>query len=192
MIFSPTSLEGVWIIEPERREDDRGFFARTWCQREFLEHGLDGRLVQCSISWNAARGTLRGMHWSVPPAAETKLVRCTAGAIHDVVVDLRPGSPTYLSHVSMVLSAEARNAVYIPEHCAHGFQTLEPESEVYYQMTEFYEPSAARGARWDDPKFGIVWPDGPRVMSPRDATWPDFIPGGTPAAGGAARRGERV
>ena len=180
MIFRPTSLSGVWIVEPERREDARGFFARSWCRREFEAHGLDGRLVQCSISWNEARGTLRGMHWSVPPAAETKLVRCTAGAVHDVVVDLRPESESYLSHVAVVLSAEARNAVYIPEGCAHGFQTLSPGAEVYYQMTEFYEASAARGARWNDPAFGIVWPDGPRVLSERDASWPDYVPARRP------------
>lgn len=154
--------------------DERGFFARTWCAEEFKEAGLDARLVQCSISFNARKGTLRGMHYQAVPIAETKLVRCTMGAIYDVVLDLRTESPTFRKWIGMTLSAENREMVYIPEGCAHGFLTLEDHSEVFYQMSEFYYPEAARGVRWDDPAFGIEWPGDVTVISERDRTLSDF------------------
>ncbi len=176
MIFSPTAVAGAWLVDPERREDSRGFFARTWCAREFAEHGLDARAVQCSISRNARRGTLRGLHWQAPPHAESKLVRCSRGAIWDVALDLRPASATYLKHVGVELTADSGRAIYIPEGCAHGFVTLADDCEVFYQMTEFYEPSAGRGVRWNDPAFGIRWPVADPILHPRDAAWPDFVP----------------
>jgi len=174
VIFVPTALPGAFVIELERLEDERGFFARTWCAREFEAHGLNPRLVQCSTSFNRRRGTLRGMHWQAAPHEEAKLVRCTAGAIHDVVLDLRSDSPAYLKHVAVELSAANHRALYIPEGCAHGFQTLADDSEVFYQMTEFHSPEHARGVRWDDPAFGLPWPAGERTMSERDRSYPDF------------------
>ncbi len=164
----------MFRIHPERMTDERGFFARTWCAEEFKEAGLDARLVQCSISFNARKGTLRGMHYQAVPIAETKLVRCTMGAIYDVVLDLRTESPTFRKWIGMTLSAENREMVYIPEGCAHGFLTLEDHSEVFYQMSEFYYPEAARGVRWDDPAFGIEWPGDVTVISERDRTLSDF------------------
>src|SRR5260370_13689939 len=149
MRFRETKLPGVFEIDVEAKSDDRGFFARTWCQKEFEAHGLNSRLVQCSISYNVQKGTLRGMHYQVAPYAETKLVRCTRGAIYDVVLDLRPQSPKFKDWIGVVLSAEIRNAVYVPEACAHGFLTLENESEVFYQMSECYHPESSRGLRWD-------------------------------------------
>ena len=175
MIFLPTSLQGAFIIDIERREDDRGFFARTWCRREFEEMGLSAELSQCNTSYNRRRGTLRGMHWQSAPNAEAKLIRCTRGAIWDVIVDLRPDSPTYLDHVGVDLTADSRRALYVPEGMAHGFVTIDDDSEVFYQMSEFYEPTAARGARWNDPAFGISWPVSDPILHPRDATYPDFV-----------------
>lgn len=174
MRFEPTALPGVVVVEPERLEDERGFFARTWCTREFERHGLNPRLVQCSISFNARRGTLRGLHYQVAPDQEAKLVRCTMGAIYDVVVDLRPDSPTFRRWVAVELSADNRRMVYVPEGCAHGFQCLQDGCEVFYQMSVFYAPASARGVRWDDPAFGVVWPIAPPIMSPRDRQYPDF------------------
>jgi dTDP-4-dehydrorhamnose 3,5-epimerase len=164
----------VFRIEPEKRQDERGFFARTWCRDEFAEHGLDSRLVQCSVSFNAKRGTLRGLHYQAAPHAEAKLVRCTRGAIYDVAVDLRPDSPTFLRHAAAVLSADNYAMLYIPEGCAHGFQTLAEASEVVYQMSEFYRPESARGVRWDDPAFAIAWPPDQRTIAERDRQYPDF------------------
>jgi dTDP-4-dehydrorhamnose 3,5-epimerase len=161
-------------VEPEPHEDQRGFFARTWCAHEFEAHGLDPRLVQCSVSFNKRKGTLRGMHYQAAPHAEAKLVRCTRGAIHDVVIDLRPHAPTYKQHVAVRLTAENRHALYVPQGLAHGFQTLVDDTEVFYQMSAFHAPAHARGVRWDDPSFGIVWPDDDRVMSEQDRTYPDF------------------
>ena len=155
MIFEPTGIGGVWVIEPERFEDERGFFARTWDTGEFEQRGLNGRLVQCSISHNGHRGTLRGLHYQAAPHEEAKLVRCTAGAIFDVAVDLRPDSPTYTRWFGVELSADNRLALYIPEGCAHGFLTLADDSEVMYQISELWAPDAARGVRWDDPAFRI-------------------------------------
>ncbi len=173
MIFRPTKLPGVYVIEPERREDERGFFARVWCRDELAAHGLNPDLSQCSISFNRRRGTLRGMHWQAAPHAEAKLVRCTQGAIYDVALDLRPDSPTYRQWVGAELSAANRHALYIPEGCAHGFQTLTDDSEVLYLISTPYHADAARGARWDDPAFGIEWPAAAeRVIAPRDRSWP--------------------
>ena len=174
MIFTETPLPDAFVIEPERYEDERGFFARTWDGSEFAQHELEAGLVQCSISHNTRRGTLRGMHYQAAPYEETKLVRCTAGAIFDVAVDLRPGSSTFLSWFGLELSAENRLALYIPKGCAHGFLTLEDDSEVLYQMTEVWVPEAARGVRFDDPAFGIAWPGDPVVVNDRDRSYPDF------------------
>ena len=158
MIFSETKLKGAFIIDIEPREDERGFFARSWCEDEFQQHGLNTHLVQCNISYNKKRGTLRGMHYQVAPFAETKLVRCTMGAIYDVIVDLRRDSPTYLHWISVELTAENHRALYVPEEFAHGFQTLTDNTEVFYQMSEFYHAECSRGIQWDDPAIGIVWP----------------------------------
>ena len=174
MIFRETKLAGAYLIEPERREDERGFFARTWCQEEFTKHGLEARLVQCSISFNRLRGTLRGMHYQAEPFPETKLVRCTQGAVYDVIVDLRPQSPTFKEHLSAILTSENRLMLYIPRLFAHGFLTLEDQSEVFYQMSDPYSPDHARGVRWDDPAFDIPWPEEPKVISARDRTYADF------------------
>lgn len=174
MIFRDTGIDGAWILEAERLEDERGFFARTWDADEFAERGLNARLAQCSISYNRLRGTLRGLHYQVAPHEEAKLVRCTAGAIFDVVVDLRPDSTTFRDWFGVELSADNRLAVYVPEACAHGFLTLTDGCEVHYQISQFYAPEAARGVRWDDPAFGITWPGEVLVMNERDRTYPDF------------------
>jgi dTDP-4-dehydrorhamnose 3,5-epimerase len=172
MIFRETPLAGAWVLEPERFEDERGFFARTYCRREFETHGLDPSIAQCSVSFNHRRGTLRGLHFQSAPHQEIKLVRVTRGAIWDVIVDLRPGSSTFRQHFSIVLSAEARNELYIPKGMAHGFQTLEDETEVFYQISEFYAPESARGYRWDDPTFAIPWPEPVTVISEKDRNLP--------------------
>ena len=177
MVFTETSVQGAWVVEAERRADERGFFARTWDTEEFAQSGLSGRLVQCSLSFNTRRGTLRGMHYQAPPHEEAKLVRCTAGAIFDVALDLRPGSATFRRWFGVELSAQNRLALYVPEGCAHGFVTLTDDSEVLYQISEFYEPAAARGVRWDDPAFGIEWPAEVLVINERDRTYPDFEAG---------------
>lgn len=174
MIFTPVSLGGACLVEIERVEDERGFFARTWCRREFEKHGLDPRLAQCSISFNRARATLRGLHYQTTPHEEAKLVRCVRGSVWDVIVDLRPDSPSFTGHFGVELSAENRRALYVPPGFAHGFITLEDATEVAYQMSEFYHPESARGVRWDDPAFGIEWPLVPQVISERDRCYPDF------------------
>jgi dTDP-4-dehydrorhamnose 3,5-epimerase len=174
MLFRETELKGAFIVEPERLEDERGFFARTWCQQEFETHGLNPRLVQCSISFNRKKGTLRGMHYQAAPHAEAKLVRCTMGAIYDVIIDLRPQSPTFKQWIAEELTAENRRAFYIPEGCAHGFQTLADNTEVLYQMSEFYYPESSRAVRWNDPAFGIDWPLPSTAISNRDLTHPDW------------------
>lgn len=175
MIFNETPLRGAFLIEPEKREDERGFFARIWCQRDFEEKGLNGQWVQSSVSYNRRKGTLRGMHFQRAPFEECKLVRCTAGAIFDVIIDLRFGSPSFGQYYSVVLSAENYRMLYIPEGYAHGFQTLEDHSEVTYHMSEFYEPKSSGGVRWNDAAFGIRWPLEPVMMSKRDQEYPDFI-----------------
>ena len=157
MKFTPIELEGAWIVDVVRMEDERGFFARSWCRREFEDHGLNPDVVQCNVSRNRKKGTLRGLHYQAAPHEEAKLVRCTAGAIYDVIVDLRPGSATHLRHFGTILSAENHRALYVPEGFAHGFLTLADDTEVFYQMSHVYEPAAARGFRWDDPEFGIEW-----------------------------------
>ena len=174
MIFTEAPLKGAFIIEPDAREDERGSFARTWCQREFQAHGLNPRLVQCSISFSKKAGTLRGMHSQAAPYEEAKLVRCTMGAIHDVIIDLRPWSRTFKQHLAVVLTARNRKMLYVPEGFANGFQTLEDDTEVLYQMSEFYALECARGVRWDDPAFGIEWPAAARLISERDRTYPDY------------------
>ena len=174
MRFAPTALPGVFVIDMEPVADERGFFARTWCAREFARRGLNPRLVQCSLSFNRRAGTLRGLHYQVAPAAEAKLVRCTRGAIYDAAVDVRPDSPAFGRHVGTVLSAENRRLLYIPEGVAHGFQTLTDATEVFYQMSEFHAPETARGLRWDDPAFAIAWPPAERIISVRDRGYPDF------------------
>ncbi|MBI4548202.1 MAG: dTDP-4-dehydrorhamnose 3,5-epimerase [Ignavibacteriae bacterium] len=174
MIFFETRLKGAFIIEPERLEDERGFFARTFCQQEFSAHCLDATFVQCNISFNKNKGTLRGMHYQVKPYEETKLVRCTRGAIYDVIIDLRPESPTFKHYFAVELTAENRKMLYIPEGFAHGFQTLEDNTEVFYQMSRMHVPESARGIRWDDPAFNIQWPPYRRLISKRDQVYPDF------------------
>ena len=175
MIFTETKLQGAFILELDKREDDRGFFARSWCQKEFQAHHLNPRIVQCNISFNRVKGTLRGMHYQAAPLAEAKLVRCTAGALYDVIIDLRPDSPTYKQHVSEVLSAANYKMMYVPEGFAHGFQTLEDNTEIFYQMSEFYSAEHARGVRYNDPAFGINWMIGNPVIVDRDRNYPDFI-----------------
>ena len=172
MIFVETKLAGAYIIEPERQADERGFFARTFCSDAFAERGLATDFPQCNISFNAERGTLRGMHYQEPPHAEAKLVRCTMGAIHDVIVDLRPDSPTFKQWVAVELSAKSRWMLYIPEGFAHGFLTLTDSSEVFYQISERYRAASARGVRYDDPAFGIDWPGPVRVISEKDRNLP--------------------
>jgi dTDP-4-dehydrorhamnose 3,5-epimerase len=174
MIFCDTPIPNVVELKIEERWDERGFFARTWCQQEFEDHGLNSRLVQCSISSNCRRGTLRGMHYQCSPHAEAKLVRCTKGSVFDVVLDLRPTSPTYKKWHSVILTADTHNMLYVPEGCAHGFLTLTDDSEVLYQMSEFYHPELARGIRWNDPAFQIGWPNQAEMISERDRTYPNF------------------
>jgi len=174
MIVTETAVPGAVVIEPERLADERGFFARSFCAREFAAHGLDARVAQCNISFNRAKGTLRGLHFQHPPHAETKLVRCTAGRVYDVIVDLRPDSPAFCRHLGIELSARNRTMLYVPEGVAHGFQTLEDESEVFYQMSAPYERDAAAGVRWDDAAFAIAWPLAVSLVSARDRSYPDF------------------
>jgi len=174
VILNETSLKGAFVIEPERVEDERGFFARTYCRDSFLSHGLNPNLAQCNISFNRRKGTLRGMHFQIKPHEESKLVRVTRGAVYDVIIDLRSGSPTFRKWVAVELSADNRSLLYIPEGFAHGFQTLQDETEVFYQMSEFYHPQSARGVRWDDPAFGIEWPIYEKIISKKDRQYPDF------------------
>ena len=174
MRFVPTPLSGGYLIEPELLQDERGFFARTWCGREFGEMGINPNLVQCNISFNRKKGTLRGMHFQKSPYEEAKVVRCTQGRIYDVMVDLRPESGTFKKWFGAELSAENRLSLYIPGGFAHGFLTLSDETEVLYLMSEFFHPECASGVRWDDPAFSIEWPGKVGVISDRDASYPDF------------------
>ena len=176
MIFRETSLKGSFLIEPERHQDERGFFARTWCLKEFESNGLSTNWVQCNISFNNKKGTLRGMHFQTFPFEEDRLIRCTMGAIYDVFIDLRPHSITFLKWFSVELTAENRMMIFIPKGFAHGFQTLSDRTEVFYQMGEFYNPSKAAGVRWNDPLFSIKWPIEPSFISDRDQNFPDFSP----------------
>lgn len=172
MRFIETTIPGAWLIEIDRIEDGRGFLARAWCRREFAEHGLQADFVQCNISFNRLRGTLRGLHYQAPPHEETKLVRCTRGALFDVLVDWRPGSFAYRRWEGFELTADNHRMLYVPEGIAHGFQTLEDDTEVFYQMGEFHHPESAHGLRWDDPALGIRWPLGKPIVSDRDSAYP--------------------
>ena len=174
MIFTETKLRGAFLVDIERHEDERGFFARSWCRHEFEAHGLNPKIAQCNVSFNIRKGTLRGMHYQMAPFEEAKLVRCTRGALCDVIVDLRPDSVTFKQHVSEVLTAENRRMLFVPEGFAHGFLTLEDATEVLYQMSEYHAPGGARGFRWNDPAFRIPWPAEVEVISERDRDYPDF------------------
>lgn len=174
MIFTETPLKGAFIIDIERLGDERGFFARTWCEREFHAHGLNPCVVQCNVSFNRKQGTWRGMHYQETPHEEAKLVRCTSGSIYDIIIDLRRESPTFKEHIGVVLSAENRKMLYVPERFAHGFITLTDDTEIFYQMSEFYCAQSARGIRWDDPSFGLSLPHEVTVISERDRSYPDF------------------
>jgi len=175
VIFTETPLKGAFLVDLQKLEDSRGFFARTWCQRECEKYGINFKPVQCNISYNKRKGTLRGMHFQSTPHEEAKLVSCIKGEIFDVIVDLRPGSPTFLQHITAVLTAENHRMIYIPNGFAHGFQTLQDDTEVFYQMSEFYAPEHAKGVRWNDPAFGIQWPDDERLISDRDQSYQDFV-----------------
>jgi dTDP-4-dehydrorhamnose 3,5-epimerase len=174
VIFTETEIKGLFVIEPERHSDHRGFFARTFCAAEFQARQLDPAVAQCSISYNGKKGTLRGMHYQAPPHAEVKLVRCTQGAIFDVAIDLRRDSKSFARHFAVVLNAENRKMLYIPTGFAHGFQTLTDNTEIFYQMSAPYAPESARGIRWDDPSFAIEWPPDERTIIERDRSYPDF------------------
>ena len=171
MIFTETRLAGAYIIDLDCINDERGFFARTWCKKEFEEHGLNSNLVQCNLSYNAKHGTLRGMHYQAPPYEEAKLVSCISGSIYDVIIDLRDKSLTYGQWQAFELSAANHHMLYIPEGFAHGFQTLEDETSVFYQMSEFYHPECARGIRWDELKFSIKWPINQKIISDKDQSY---------------------
>lgn len=174
MRFTPTDLDGAYLVDIDRHEDERGFFARTWCRDEFAEQGLDTALAQASISYNRRAGTLRGMHFQIAPHEETKLVRCTRGALHDVIIDLRPGSPSYRRWTAVELTADNGRMLYIPAGFAHGFITLEAHTEACYMISQPYAPGSASGIRWNDPAFAIAWPRAVEVISARDSSWPDF------------------
>lgn len=169
-----TRLPGVFEIDIEPHLDERGFFGRSWCQKEFENSKLNSRLVQCSVSFNTRKGTLRGIHYQAEPFPETKLVRCTMGSIYDVVVDLRPKSRTFGEWIGVELTAANRHMIYVPEGCGHGFLTLEDNAEVFYQISEFYHPELARGVRWDDPALAISWPAPVEVISERDRSYADL------------------
>lgn len=174
MNFLPTAVDGCYLLELECKEDDRGFFARTFCAREFADAGLEPPTAQTNLSYSRRAGTVRGLHYQELPAGEAKLVRAVRGALFDVVVDLRPGSSTYLRHVTAELNDEKRQALYVPQGCAHGFQTLQEGTEALYQVSEFYAPHAETGVRYDDPAFAIEWPLPVTAISDKDASWPDF------------------
>jgi dTDP-4-dehydrorhamnose 3,5-epimerase len=185
MKFTATSIAGVWLVEMERIEDARGWFARSWCEREFAERGLNPRLAQCSVSSNKQKGTLRGMHYQIAPHEEAKLVRCVRGAMFDVALDVRPSSATFKQWFGVELTSENGRMLYVPEGCAHGFQTLADDTEVLYQISTEWRPDSGRGIRWNDPSFGIPWPLPAPSLSPRDAAYADFASSGAgmPAAG---------
>ena len=174
LIFQPIYLPGAFLIEPQRREDFRGYFARTFCQREFAAHGLETWMAQCSVSFNHRKGTLRGMHYQVAPFEEVKLVRCNRGSIYDVIIDIRPDSPAFKKYFAVELSEENGKMLYVPAGFAHGFQTLMDNTEVYYQMSQSYSPEHSRGTRWDDPAFNISWPEDERTILKRDQEYPNF------------------
>lgn len=174
MLFTQTKLQGAFIVDPQRFEDIRGFFALSWSKAEFAARGLNPRLVECNISVSRKKGTLRGMHFQRTPHAQAKLVRCTRGAVYDVIIDLRTQSPAFRQWVAVELTADNCRMLYVPEGFAHGFQTLSNDTEVFYQMTDVYAPECVAGVRWDDPAFGIEWPHDERIMIERDREYPDF------------------
>jgi dTDP-4-dehydrorhamnose 3,5-epimerase len=174
MKFMETKLKGAFLITPEIIEDERGFFARVFCQNEFRDHGLHPNFVQCNVSYNGTIGTLRGMHYQENPHSEVKLVRCTAGAIYDVIIDLRPDSSTFMQWFAAELSESNRHMLYVPKGFAHGYQTLQQQSEVFYQVSAFYNQASERGVRWNDPAFGLEWPIPVSKLSKKDATFPDW------------------
>lgn len=174
MIFNETELKGACTIEIEKLEDNRGFFARAWCEKEFAKHGLTPVVHQANVSFNTRKGTLRGMHYQIAPYGEAKTVRCTRGRIYDVIIDLRKDSPTYMRWYGVELTADNYKMLYVPENFAHGFQTLEDNTEVTYNVSQFYTPGAERGLRWNDPAFNIGWPEKVQVISDKDNNWPDF------------------
>ena len=177
MIFTPQSIPGLWLVDLDRKEDERGFFARSFCSEEMAAHGMATHMPQCSVSYNRRKHSLRGMHFQKKPHEEAKLIRVTRGAIYDVALDLRRDSPTYLKWQAFDLRAGDYRQLYIPEGCAHGFQTLEDDSEVFYQIAIPYNAEASSGARHDDPAFGIVWPPAPeRIIAPRDLSFPAYLP----------------
>lgn len=177
MIFKETRIKGAFIIEPERMEDHRGFFARVWCKNEFELHGLNPNFVQINLSFNESRGTIRGLHYQIAPQEEAKLFRCTKGATFDVIVDLRSDSTTYMDWVGVELTADNRKMLYVPENCAHGYQTLTDNTEIFYQVSQIYAPKSERGVRWDDSTLGIEWPETENIIiSEKDRNWPDFVP----------------
>ena len=176
MKFTETRLKGVFVIELEKRGDDRGFFARLFCENEFRQHGLNPRIVQMNNSLSATRGTLRGIHYQLPPKAEDKTFRCVRGALFDVVIDLRPNSPTFLKHVAVELTAENRTMIHVPQGCANSFMTLADDVEIFYFTSEFYSPQHERGIRYNDPALGIKWPMPPTVISDKDKNFADFKP----------------
>jgi dTDP-4-dehydrorhamnose 3,5-epimerase len=178
--FTPTALAGAWLIDVEPAEDERGYFARTWCRREFAEHGIDCEFVQASVSYNRAAGTLRGMHFQRSPHDESKLIRCVRGALYDVIVDVRRDSGTYGHWFGVELSAENRRALFVPEGFAHGFVTLVDRTEVFYQISAYYTPGHAAGLRYDDPALAIEWPVEVKVIADKDREWPDFADRGAP------------
>lgn len=176
MIFRETALPGSYIIEPEQHHDSRGYFARMYCAREFEATGIEFEIAQSSVAFNEATGTLRGLHYQLPPYGEAKIVRCIVGAIYDVIVDLRPDSAGYLEWIGVELSAVNGRSLYVPEGFAHGYLTLEDATEVIYLMNQFYVAKAGRGVRWDDPRLGIEWPGDIAVISRKDQSWPDLVP----------------
>lgn len=178
MIFHPTSIEGACWIEPEKREDERGFFARSFCEWEFEDHGFNPKVSQCNISGNHLAGTLRGLHTQLPPFQETKLVRCTRGELYDVILDLRKESSTYLQHFGLKMTADNYRMIYVPEGVYHGFLTVKDDTEVFYQISQEYVAEAGHGVRWNDPAFGIEWPGEVRIINERDANYPDYLPAG--------------
>lgn len=176
MNFTETSLSGAYVIEPVIISDERGYFARTWCQSELDEIGLNSKIAQCSLSFNKKQGTTRGMHYQAAPYSETKIISCIRGSIHDVIIDIRPDSSTYMQHVCVRLTADSLKMLYVPVGIAHGFQTMEDDTEVFYQISDFHHPGAARGIRWNDPAFAIEWPHAAnRILSEQDRKWPDFV-----------------
>ena len=176
MNFLETKLKGSYLIELEKNTDERGFFARSYCRKEFEKYGLNSKVVQCNISFNKKKQTLRGMHYQTKPYEEAKLIRCTHGAIYDVIIDLRPDSSTYLKHYGVQLNEDNRLMLFVPEGFAHGFITLQDRTEIFYQMSEFYAPESAMGLRYNDPLFGIKWPEDAKIISNRDKNYPDFKP----------------